>query len=100
MTSRARMTVGIAALAGLLVGVWLLSPILTPFVFAAGLAYLDDPPLVRLDVLRILRPAALATFFSSLSHAAASHRLLLVPTLQDLGVTTSLRMPYSLSSIR
>ena len=31
MTSRARMTVGIAALAGLLVGVWLLSPILTPF---------------------------------------------------------------------
>ena len=49
MTSRARMTVGIAALAGLLVGVWLLSPILTPFVFAAGLAYLGDPLVDRLE---------------------------------------------------
>ncbi len=100
MTSRARMTVGIAALAGLLVGVWLLSPILTPFVFAAGLAYLGDPLVDRLEGMRIPRAAGVAMVFASLTLVAVILGLLLVPMLQDQVVTVSRRVPDLLDAIQ
>ena len=100
MTSRARMTVGIAALAGLLVGVWLLSPILTPFVFAAGLAYLGDPLVDRLEAMRIPRTAGVAMVFASLTLVAVILGLLLVPMLQDQVVTVSRRVPDLLDAIQ
>jgi predicted PurR-regulated permease PerM len=70
---------GIAA-AGWLV--YLLAPILTPFVVGATLAYLSDPLADRLEKLRIGRTAAVCIVFLVLLLSIGLFLLLLLPALE------------------
>lgn len=63
--------------------VWLLGPILTPFVIAAGLAYLGDPLVDRLQTYRFSRTAAVLVVFAVLTVALALLLVLLVPILEQ-----------------
>ncbi|MES2405304.1 MAG: AI-2E family transporter [Pseudomonadota bacterium] len=62
--------------------VWLLSPILMPFVLAAVFAYLGDPLVDRLERLRIGRGVAASIVFLVMLLLVASALLLLVPLIQ------------------
>jgi predicted PurR-regulated permease PerM len=70
----------IAAVIGWLV--WLLSPILMPFMLAAVFAYLGDPLVDRLERWRIGRGLAAAIVFSVMLLIVALALLLLVPLVQ------------------
>jgi len=70
----------IAAVTGWLV--WLLSPILMPFVLAAVFAYLGDPLVDRLERLRIGRGLAASIVFLVMLLLVALALLLLVPLVQ------------------
>lgn len=70
----------IAGVAGWLV--WLLSPILMPFVLAAVFAYLGDPLVDRLERLRIGRGLAASIVFLVMLLLVALALLLLVPLIQ------------------
>ncbi|MBI3171832.1 MAG: AI-2E family transporter [Hydrocarboniphaga effusa] len=85
MTLGAR--VSLAALAALLVLLYFLSPILTPFVLSAGLAYLGDPLVDRLQRLRLSRTAAVCVVFVVLFGAGLLALILLLPLLQEQAVT-------------
>lgn len=61
---------------------WLLSPILTPFVVSALLAYLGDPLVDRLERLRLGRTAAVSVVFSIIFVLLAVLVLLLVPRVE------------------
>ncbi|MCX7563807.1 AI-2E family transporter [Xanthomonadaceae bacterium XH05] len=73
-------------LAALIVGLgfllWLLGPVLTPFVIAALLAYLGDPLVDRLERLRLSRTGAVAIVFALMTLALVSVVLLLIPMLE------------------
>lgn len=66
----------------LLVFVYLLGPVLTPFVIAAALAYLGDPIVVRLQQLKISRTLAVVVVYVALFLFALLMLLLLVPPLE------------------
>ena len=68
------------ALAGWLV--YLLSPILTPFVVSALLAYLGDPLVDRLEAHRLKRTPAVVVVFTALFVVLVLLALLLVPRLE------------------
>ncbi len=70
-----------ALLVGMLL--YLLSPILTPFLIAAPLAYLGDPLVDRLEARRWPRTAGVALVFAVLFTLLAAAVLLLVPVLED-----------------
>lgn len=70
----------IAAVIGWLV--WLLSPILLPFMLAAVFAYLGDPLVDRLERLRIGRGLAASIVFLFMLLLVALALLLLVPLIQ------------------
>ena len=70
-----------AALVLGLVLVYLLQPILTPFLVAGLLAYLGDPVADRLERLGLGRTAAVCVVFLALSLVLAGAALLLVPML-------------------
>ncbi len=71
----------------LLIVTWLLSPILTPFVVGAGLAYMGDPLVDRLEKLRLSRTAGVSLVFVVLSSVALLAIALVVPLLaEQLGV--------------
>lgn len=61
---------------------WLLGPVLTPFVIAALLAYLGDPLVDRLERLRLSRSGAVAIVFSLMTLALVGVVLLLIPMLE------------------
>lgn len=63
--------------------VYLLGPILMPFVFAAGLAYLGDPLADRLEALKLSRTAAVVVVFATLTLLSAVLLLLLFPVLEQ-----------------
>lgn len=70
---------------GLLVLIWLLGPVLTPFVIAAGLAYLGDPVvqwLQRRKRFRLSRTLAVSLVFVTLYTAGILIALLLFPPLE------------------
>lgn len=73
-------------LAALIVGLgfllWLLGPVLAPFVIAALLAYLGDPLVDWLERLRISRSGAVAIVFALMTLALVGVLLLLVPLLE------------------
>lgn len=73
---------GLCLLGALLV-VWLLGPILTPFVIAAGLAYVGDPLVDRLQTLRLSRTAAVMVVFAGLTLGFILLVLLLFPVLEQ-----------------
>lgn len=69
---------------------WLLAPVLTPFVAAAMFAYLFDPLTTRLQRLRLSRAAAVTIVFVTLTLLLILVLLWLIPYLQRQ-VTTLIR---------
>lgn len=81
MSSSAK--IAIAALAGLLVLLYFLGPVLMPFVLSAGLAYLGDPWVDRLQRWRLSRTAAVIVVFTALSALILPVLVLLLPMLTE-----------------
>ncbi len=77
-----------------------LSPILTPFLFAAILAYLGDPLADRLEALKFPRLWAVMTVFASFIIGFALIILVLIPTLDKQIGQIIARMPDYLSWFR
>lgn len=73
----------LSALGGALVLLYLLSPILTPFVLGAGFAYVGNPIVGRLQGWRLSRTIAVCVVFVVLTAATSLLLLLLVPLLQE-----------------
>jgi predicted PurR-regulated permease PerM len=73
----------IAALAAFLFVCWLLSPILTPFVLGAGLAYAGDPIVDRLQRWRLSRTAGVCVVFVVITTVGLASLILLIPMLQS-----------------
>jgi predicted PurR-regulated permease PerM len=70
--------------AGILVAgflVWLLQPVLTPFLAAALLAYLGDPLVDRLETFRLPRTGAVLVVFTGLSLIILGLVLLVIPMI-------------------
>ncbi len=61
---------------------WLLGPVLTPFVIAALLAYLGDPLVDRLERLRLSRTGGVVIVFSLMTLSLVGVVLLLIPMLE------------------
>lgn len=61
---------------------WLLSPILTPFVLGAGLGYMGDPLVDRLQRLGLSRTAGVCVVFVAITVVTLVALILLVPMLQ------------------
>jgi predicted PurR-regulated permease PerM len=86
-----------AALAiGVLWLVWLLAPILSPFVFAALLGWLGDPLVDRLERMGRARNTAVILVFGVMSTVLVAALLILVPLLEQQIVT----LVHSLPSYR
>ncbi len=79
----------------LLLGVllYLLAPILTPFLIAAALAYLGDPLVDRLEARRWPRTAGVALVFAVLLVLLLAGMLLLVPVLEHQISTVVAKWP-------
>lgn len=83
----------IAGGVAVLVLLWLLSPILTPFVVGAGLAYLGDPIVDRLQKLRMSRTLGVCVVFVVLSSLGLLLLLLVIPLLQQQFITLLRTLP-------
>jgi predicted PurR-regulated permease PerM len=81
MSSSAK--VALAFVAGLLLLLWLLGPILMPFAVSAGLAYLGDPLVDRLQRYRLSRTVAVTIVFIGLSALILPALVLLLPLLAE-----------------
>lgn len=77
----------------LVVLVYLLKPILMPFVIAAGLAYLGDPVVDWLQRRKLSRTAGVVVVFAALTLVNLLALLLLYPMLQEQIVTFMQRVP-------
>jgi len=77
-----RAWVGLAAAAVLLAALWLLGPILTPFLFSALLAYLFDPLVDRLEARGLSRELSVSIVFLLPISVLVAVPLLLVPVLE------------------
>jgi predicted PurR-regulated permease PerM len=73
----------LVAAAGFFILLWLLSPILTPFVLGAGLAYVGDPIVDRLERWRLSRTAGVCLVFVAIFGASLLAIVLLLPMLQS-----------------
>ena len=83
-------------LAGLVLVGWLLyllAPVLTPFLFAAALAYLGDPVVDRLEELKLSRTLAVVIVFLLMLTAGLMLLLILIPLLQDQVFALLRRVP-------
>lgn len=82
MNASLRWALGIALL--LIVGwlLWLLAPVLTPFVFGALLAYLGDPVADRLEAVGASRGLAVVIVFVGFTVAGIGLLLVLIPLLE------------------
>jgi predicted PurR-regulated permease PerM len=67
----------------LLILVWLLTPILTPFVVGAGLAYMGDPLVDRLEKMRLSRTAGVSLVFVLLTLSFVIVAALMIPMLGE-----------------
>lgn len=72
----------LAALAVIVLVLWLLAPVLTPFALAAMLAYLGDPLADRLERLRMGRTLAVSIVFTAMLMVVVGALLLLVPLVE------------------
>ncbi|MBV2209934.1 MAG: AI-2E family transporter [Thermomonas sp.] len=78
---------------GVLWVVWLLAPILSPFVFAALLGWLGDPMVDRLEARKISRNTAVILVFSLMSVVLLAAAILLVPVLEQQIMTLVKSLP-------
>lgn len=73
---------GLALVAVSAILLYLLSPILTPFIVASVLAYISDPLVDRLEARKLPRTLAVVTVFLGLSLIAVLTLLVLVPMIE------------------
>ncbi|MFT4178631.1 MAG: AI-2E family transporter [Thermomonas sp.] len=78
---------------GVLWVVWLLSPILSPFVFAALLGWLGDPMVDRLEARGLKRNTAVILVFSAMTLLLVLALILLVPMLEQQVMTLVESLP-------
>lgn len=83
----------LAIAAGALVLLYYLGPILAPFLVSAGLAYLGDPLVDRLEKLRLPRTAGVALVFVVFFGLLVTALLLIVPILEEQIVTFAQNVP-------
>ncbi|KGM56923.1 membrane protein [Lysobacter arseniciresistens ZS79] len=72
---------------------WLLAPILTPFVLAAMLAWLGDPLVDRLERAGRSRNVSVALVFTAMALVVLLGLVLLVPTIEDQVATLITSLP-------
>lgn len=77
----------------LLIMLWLLAPVLTPFVLGAGLAYLGDPLVLWLQKKKLSRTSAVVLVFSVLSLSGLLFLLLMIPLLQKQAIALMQQIP-------
>ena len=82
-----------AAAAGALVLLYYLGPILAPFLISAGLAYLGDPLVDRLEKLRLPRTAGVAVVFVVFFGVLVTVLVLMLPMLEEQIVTFAQNVP-------
>jgi predicted PurR-regulated permease PerM len=85
--------IGVFALGWVL---YLLGPVLTPFVVAAFLAYLGDPLVDRLEALKISRTLSVVTVFAALTLAGLLLLVFLVPILEQQLRTLISNLPLAI----
>lgn len=72
---------------------YLLAPVLTPFVIAAGLAYIGDPLVDRLEAIGVSRTKSVLVVFSGLLLVLIPLVLILIPMLQNQIVVLIKKIP-------
>lgn len=72
-----------AATAAVLIVLYLLAPVLTPFAIAAGLAYIGDPLVDKLEAKKLSRTTAVIIVFCALITVLIAVVVVLVPMLQS-----------------
>lgn len=90
-------------LAGVSLGgilLYLLSPVLTPFLVAAALAYIGDPLVDFLEAKKFSRTLAVATVFVVLSLVALGLILILVPMLERQVALLVSKLPQYLDALQ
>jgi predicted PurR-regulated permease PerM len=75
---------------------YLLGPVLTPFVVAAFLAYLGDPLVDRLEALKISRTLSVVTVFAALTLSGLLLMVFLVPILEQQLQTLISNLPIAI----
>ncbi|WP_420426404.1 AI-2E family transporter [Algiphilus sp.] len=80
---RAETLIWISAGIALLILLWLLTPILLPFVLGAALAYLGDPIVDRLERWRMSRTTGVTVVFTVITLGTLLVTALLIPLLQQ-----------------
>ncbi|TJY61884.1 AI-2E family transporter [Sinimarinibacterium sp. CAU 1509] len=85
---------------GLLVFFWLLGPVLLPFVIGAGLAYLGDPIVDRLQRWGLSRTAGVAAVFVGLSVVGIVAAVLVIPMLYQQSLALLANIPDWLAWIQ
>ncbi len=81
------------AIGGLLILLYLLAPILTPFVASALLAYVGDPLVDRLEKLKLSRTVGVLVTFVMIFTGIAALTLLIVPLVRDQGSAFATKLP-------
>jgi predicted PurR-regulated permease PerM len=91
-------------MAGIFVGLglllWLLGPVLTPFAFAALLAYLGDPLVDRLQKRGASRSLSVSIVFGIMTLAMLLVPLILVPLIEDQITALIERLPIYIDWVR
>jgi len=85
---------------GLLVFFWLLGPVLLPFVIGAGLAYLGDPIVDRLQRWKLSRTAGVVAVFLGLSVVGIVAAVLIIPMLYQQSLALLQNIPDWLAWIQ
>jgi len=90
-------------LISIVLGAWilyLLAPVLTPFLIAAFLAYLGDPAVDRLETIRFSRTLSVVFVFFLMSIIGLSLLLILIPLFEDQLVRLITRVPQMITWIQ
>ena len=98
LSSRSKWMLGATAI--IVVMIWLLAPILTPFVIAAGLAYVGDPIVDRLEAFKLPRTVGVSIVFVVLTLLGIVTLLLLLPLLREQLGTLISKLPDALLTIQ
>ncbi len=80
--------------------VYLLAPVLTPFMIAAILAYIGDPLVDRLETYKLPRLAAVAIVFVGLTLIASIVLIILIPLLEKQIFTLGQKVPAYVNVIQ
>ncbi len=96
-TDRLLLLVVVVAASGLL---YLLSPILTPFIVSAFFAYMGDPLVDRLEARNVPRAAGVSIVFTGILSVCLLVLLVLLPLLQQQLVTLLAKLPLYLEYLQ